>query len=372
MSIAATPAVLRALDGLPAGPALIYDLGLVAGRMDRARAAARAAGVELLYAVKSFPVPAAVELAASRLDGLDIAGPEEQALALTLPRTTLSITWPGDVDPVRIAALAARHRVTVVCETVAQVAAAATIPGISIAVRLLADPASRFGVDPAALRSVAAAAPDHVRGLHIHGGPLLTAPSRVADRARSALAAADAAGITLEELDLGGSLHGFAIDRPTSGQSTIADAFAAARAVVPASIRVLFEPGRLWTEGAGFATGRVLAARAEHSFRPVEGVPDAAEHSFRVLELSRLAHLRWCTPRLVAPPPRAGEARHRVILLGASCCEDDEIGDALVPASHLPALDVGARVVLGGISGYAAAWNRAFAGVPAAHVVLVA
>ncbi len=359
MSAAATATVMRALAELPPGPALLYDLGLVAARMRRAREAARAAGVELLYAVKAFPVRAAIELAAAHLDGLDLAGPEEQAGALDLARSMLSVTWPGDVDRDRLGALAARHQVTAVCETAGQLAAAADVPGVTLAIRLRSDDASRFGVAPDALRAIAAAAPDRVRALHVHGGPLLTAPIRVAERARAACAAAAAAGLALEQLDLGGSLHGFALDRPTSGQSTLADAFAAARAAVPAAVRLLFEPGRLWTEGAGFAAGRVLASRS------------GGDRLACVLELSRLAHLRWCTPRLVAPPPRTGAPRLGVELWGASCCEDDRIDDAWVPTEHAPALAVGQRVVLAGVSGYAAAWNRSFAGVPAARVITV-
>ena len=360
MSTAATPAVSRAAAALPPGPALVFDLGVVRDRMDRARAAARAAGVELYYAVKAFPEPVAVELAARHLDGLDVAGPEEQAAALAVEATNVSVTWPGNVDVAALAALAARHRVTAVCETAAQLEAAAAVAGVTLAVRLASEAGSRFGVAPEALREVAAAAGDRVRALHVHGGPLATSPQTIAARARRACEAASAAGIALAQLDLGGSLHGFAIAGATSGQARVADAFAAARAVVPADVRLLFEPGRLWTEGAGFAVGSVLAARR------------ADDREVRVLELSRLCHLRWSTPRLVAPPPRARADRVAVTLLGATCCEDDVIGDALVPPEHLPALDVGARVVLAGVSGYAAAWNRAFAGVPAARIVTVA
>lgn len=351
---------MRAVGALPPGPALVFDLGVVRDRMDRARAAARAAGVELLYAVKSFPATVAVELAAAHLDGLDVAGPEEQAAALAAPATTVSVTWPGDVDTAALAALAARHRVTAVCETAAQLAAAATVAGVTLALRLASDADSRFGVAPEALREVAAVAGDRVRTLHVHGGPLATMPATIAERAQRACDAASAAGLSLEQLDLGGSLHGFAITRATSGQALVADAFAAARAVVPAGVRLVFEPGRLWTEGAGFAVGRVLAARR------------AGDRELRVLELSRLCHLRWSTPRLVAPPPRPNHARAAITLLGATCCEDDVIGDALVPPEHLPALDVGARVLLSGVTGYAVGWNRAFAGVPAAQVVTVA
>lgn len=380
MSAAATPAVVKAARARPDGPALIYDLGVVAGRMKAARTAAQAAGVELLYAVKAFPVPAAIALACEHLDGLDVAGPDEQALLLgadrpdgpsslaagraaasacDVPPTSVSVTWPGDVDRARLAMIAARHRVTVVCETAAQLAAAAEVRGATLAIRLRSDEASRFGVPAEELRELAAAVPGRVRALHVHGGPLVTAPARVGERARAVWAVAAAAGIELAQLDLGGSLHGFVIDRPTSGQSTVADAFAAARAAVPAGVRVIFEPGRLWSEGAGFAAGRVLATRM------------VGERMACVLELSRLAHLRWCTPRLVAPPPRAGAPRLGVELWGASCCEDDRIDDAWVPVEHAGALAVGEQVVLAGVTGYAAAWNRGFAGVPAARVITV-
>jgi diaminopimelate decarboxylase len=98
----------------------------------------------------------------------------------------------------------------------------------------------------------------------------------------------------------------------------------------------------------------------------------AGDRVVRVLELSRLCHLRWSTPRLVAPPPRPNEARTSVTLLGSTCCEDDVIGDAIIPPEHLAALDVGHRVLLTGVTGYAAGWNRSFAGVPAARIVTVA
>lgn len=364
MSVAATPAVLRAASALGDGPALIFDLGVMKARMATARVAAHEAGVALLYAVKAFPEPLAVALAAEHLDGLDVAGPEEQRAALALPPTTISVTWPGDVDVGLLARLAARHQVTAVCESAAQLAATASIGGVAdrlrIAVRLAAGDDSRFGVAPEELGALTRVAGDRVRALHVHGGALATSPATIAERARRAIAAAAAAGLALEQLDLGGSLHGFVLGQATSGQSTLAEALAAARAAVPPHVRLVFEPGRLWTEHAGFACGRVLAAR-ERDGRQV-----------RVLALSRLCHLRWSTPKLVAPPPRPGEPRTAVTLLGATCCEDDVIADALVPPDHLAALEVGARVVLAGVTGYAAGWNRAFAGVPAAHVITVA
>lgn len=372
MSAGLTPAIARALASLDEQPALLFDRAVIAGRLAAIRAAADAAGVQALFAVKSCPLPEVVALAHAQLGGLDVAGPGEQDEALALLPTTVSVTWPGAVDSARLAALATRHRVIAVGETAAQLAAAAAVPGVELAARLsvseLLDEdapgglrvgglhASRFGAAPAELPALRAAAGERLRALHLHGGPLATSPARLARLAAAAVAAAEAAGLSLARLDLGGSLHGFALDAPAAGQTTLAAALAAARAAVPASVELAIEPGRVVVDGAGFASGHVVAARA------------IAGREVRVLSLSRLCHLRWSSPRLVAPPPRPGQAV-AVTLLGATCSEDDVIADAKVPAEALPAL--GERVTLADVTGYAAAWNRAFAGVPAARVLVV-
>lgn len=376
MSAAVTPKAARALDALDLreAPALVLDRDVLVARMQRLAAIARAARVQPLFAAKACPLPVVLELARAHLDGVDVAGPEEQAAVAGARPTTVSVTWPGDVDVARLAALAAGgHRVIVVCETAAALAAAAAVPTAILAVRLsvselLDEDApgglrgdrghqSRFGVAPAELPALVAAAGPRLRALHLHGGPLATSPARLARLATAAVAAAGAAGLPLARLDLGGSLHGFALDgaAASAGQATLADALAAARAAVPADVELAIEPGRLVVDGAGFAAGRVLAART------------IGGRAARVLSLSRLCHLRWSSPRMVARPPRAGEAV-ALTLLGATCCEDDVIADARVPAHELPA--VGARVVLAAVSGYAVAWNRGFAGIPPAQVVV--
>ncbi len=359
----------RAIDG----PALLYDLPAIAARLAAVRDAARAAGVEALAATKAIVgVPGLARLAAATLDGLDLAGPEEDVEATPAVRV-VSVTFPGGAAVDRLARLVAGgRRVIASCETATQVAAAAAVPGVALAVRVstsalgeaapgglrdaAGDHASRFGVAVDELRALAAAAPGRVSGLHVHGGPLAVSAAPLVARARAALAAADAAGLAIARLDLGGSLHGFALGAPIAGQVRLADALAAVRAAVPSAVELCVEPGRVLTEGCGYASGPVLAARA------------IAGHDARVLGLSRLCHLRWSTPRLCAPPPAAG-AGHRLVLVGATCCEDDVIGDALVPDAD--ALAVGETAIVAEVSGYAAAWNRGFAGVPAATVIAI-
>lgn len=369
---ARAPAAIAAAASV-GGPVILYDLGAIARRMKAARAAAEAADVRVLAAVKAIAVPEVLALAAEALDGFDVAGPEEDAIVAERRASIVSVTFPGGAAEDRLRALVrSGRRVIASCETAAQVAAAARVEGVELALRVSTSAlgedapggvrdrdgghASRFGAAIAELRALAEVARDRVRGLHVHGGPLAVTPDRFAARARAALAAADAAGIALARLDLGGSLHGFTLDEPTAGRARLADALAAVRAAVPREVELCIEPGRLWTEGAGYAAGRVLAARA------------AAGHDARVLALSRLCHLRWSTPVLCAPPPRAGD-RRALLLLGATCCEDDVIGDAIVPSDV--ALREGELAIVAGVSGYAAAWNRGFAGVPAARVIAV-
>jgi diaminopimelate decarboxylase len=372
---ARAPVAIEAAAHAAEGPVLLYDLAAIAARIAAMRAAAQASRVGVLAAVKAVAIAPVLALAASSFDGLDVAGPDEDAAVTAHRPAVVSVTYPGGATAARLHALVAPgRRVVVSCETAAQVAAAAAVPGVELVLRVSSsalgevapgglrdadgDHVSRFGVEVAALRALAAVAPGRVRGLHVHGGALATSPARLAARAVAALAAAEAAGLTIERLDVGGSLHGFALDAPTAGQATVAAALAALRAAVPAGLELCVEPGRVLTEGCGYAAGRVLVARS------IGGL-DA-----RVLALSRLCHLRWSTPRLCAPPPTAAD-RQRLVLVGATCCEDDVLGDAVVPAAVAAALGEGALAIVAGVSGYAAAWNRGFAGVPAASVITV-
>jgi diaminopimelate decarboxylase len=301
--------------------------------------------------MKSFPHPAVRELAARFLAGFDAASDEE---ARTAPGTgVLSI-----FDPSGRARVPAGRRVIVSCETVEQVRAApahadiavrvsASITGRDPAIGAILDGSgyrrSRFGIsDTDDLRAMFAAANGRRTGVHVHHGSVTAANAeRFVATARQALALADGAA---QFINLGGAWHG--IDDPTAALAEI-------RAALP-DIEIFIEPGRALTRDAGFATGRVLVRR------------EVAERLVRVVELSRVCHLRWSQPELVAPPPRA-DVRRKVVVVGPTCYEEDVIGEWIVDAH-----DVDERVVLRNVSGYAIAWNVGFAGVPPADVVVVA
>jgi len=350
-------------------PSLVFDLARIDANLAALAAAAREAGITALFAAKSFPHPAVAALAAARLAGFDVASPGEVAdVAGVAPDAarTLSVA-----DPSGRAAEAAggwRGRLVVSCDTAAQVDAAP--PRAEIAIRLSAsltglDPAvgavlegsghrrSRFGidVDPVRMRDaigeLARAAHPRPVGLHVHHGPVAaTSGERFVATARAALAAAGAAGVEPRFIDLGGAWHAIA-DLPR--------ALRAIRTVLPPPLEILIEPGRLIADGAGFACG------------PIAVVRELDDRALCVVELSRICHLRWSQPDLVASPARTGAGRP-TLFVGPTCYEEDVLGEWTVEPARFPA---GGRAILRNITGYAVAWNIGFAGIAPADVVMI-
>jgi len=332
---------------------LVFDLGAIERNLVRVADAARAARITPLFALKSFPHPRVRELAARHVAGFDVASVGELREAPAAQIVSI-------VDPTggAIAHAPVGPRVIVGCETIDQLRAAP--PHAEIAIRISAsitgrDPAigalaagsghrrSRFGLDDRAqigeLVAAARAAGRHV-GLHVHHGPVTaTSAERFIATARAAIALAE---IEPAFIDLGGAWHGIA---------DLHAAFADIRAAL-GSLEILVEPGRLYAQDAGFATGRIASAR------------DVGDRLLVVTELSRICHLRWSQVELVGRAPRPGEGR-KVHVVGATCYEEDVIGEWIVEPAQL-----GERIVLARVSGYALAWNTSFGGVPAAEVVL--
>lgn len=324
---------------------LWYELATIEANLVAAARAARAQGMRVLFAAKSFPHPAVYALAAQHLDGFDVASPGERAAVGTTGM--ISAFDPtgrtvGDITSV---------------ETMAQLDAAAGAR--SIAIRISAsvtgkDPAigaildgsghrrSRFGLDDReAINALAGAARGRRVGIHVHHGPVTpTTGDRFAATARAALALCD---FEPAFINLGGAWHGI-VD--------LAAAFATVRAAIPRSIEIVIEPGRLFAAGAGFACGIVTQRRS------------VGDRELRVLDLSRACHLRWSPVELVAPAPHPGRGQ-KVLLVGPTCYEEDAIGEWTIDP-----VVVEERAILRNVPGYALAWNTGFAGIAPADVVV--
>jgi ornithine decarboxylase len=354
-------------------PSLVFDLARIDANLAALTEAARGAGITALFAAKSFPHPAVRALAAARLAGFDAASPGEvhEVRGLARPDAALSVA-----DPSGAAAEAAASwpgRLVISCETAAQVRAAP--PHAAIAIRLsasltLRDPAvggvlegsgrrrSRFGLDvaPAHMRAgiaeLASAAGARPIGIHLHHGPVAaTSSERFLATARAALEAAAAAGVEPRFLNLGGAWHALG----GSGPGALAAALREIRAALPPSIEILVEPGRLVADGAGFACGRIAVAR------------ELDDRALCVVELSRVCHLRWSQPELVAPPPPTGAGRN-TLFVGPTCYEEDVLGEWTVAPARFA---TGERAVWRNVTGYALAWNTGFGGIAPADVVIV-
>lgn len=363
------PAAIAAAIERCERPSLVFDLARIDARLAAIADAARAAGITALFAAKSFPHPAVRALAAARLAGFDVASPGEVADAAEAASAGPRVLSVADPSGRAIAAAAGwRGRLIVGCETVAQVDAAP--PHAEIAIRLSAsltgrDPAigavlegsgrrrSRFGIDVApvlmreAIAALGRAASPRPVGLHVHHGPVAaTSSERFTATAHAMIDAATAAGVVPRFVDLGGAWHAIA-DLP--------GALRAVRDALPPELEILIEPGRLVADGAGFACGRVAVTR------------ELDDRRLCVLELSRICHLRWSQPELVAPAPRTGAGR-ATLFAGPTCYEEDVLGEWTVePARFAP----GGQAVLRNISGYALAWNTGFGGVAPADVVMI-
>ncbi len=355
------------LEGVIAGcaqPSLVFSLGRIAANAEGIAAAAKAAGVTVLFAAKSFPHRRVRAAIGEHFAGFDVASSGElDELGAAIDGTILSLGDPTGLtaaaDPAR---LARARRVIVSCETVNAVLAAPA--SAEIAIRISAsitgrDPAigavldgsghrrSRFGLTaPDELRVIATGAGRPI-GLHVHHGPVTaTSGERFLATAQAALALAAEAGIAPTFLNLGGTWHGV---------RDLARAFAELRAAVPAGIELLVEPGRALTAGAGFACGRIVAAR------------EVDDRSLRVSDLSRICHLRWSQVELVGSAPAPGAGRKHLVV-GPTCFEEDTLGEWTTDPAQLA---LGAPFVLRDVSGYAVGWNTGFGGVAPAAVLVV-
>jgi len=357
------PAVREAIERA-ARPSLVFDLRQIARTAGAIAQAARPHGIRVLFAAKSFPHPVIRQLAAHTFDGFDVASAAE--LAELPPTPIVSIVAPGGGTTAAADAVARGGRVIVGCETADQVIA--TPASAEIAIRLsmsmtARDPAigaiqdgsghrrSRFGLDveparrAASIRALVGAAGDRPVGLHVHHGPVAaTAGERFVATAVAALAAAAAADLVPRFLDLGGAWHAV---------PDLAAALAEVRAAVPSEVELLIEPGRALVGESGFACGRVVAAR------------ELDDRALRVVDLSRICHLRWSQVELVGAAPRPGAGRD-VAIVGPTCFEDDVIGEWRLEDE----LAVGDRVIVRHVTGYAVAWNTGFHGIPPADVVV--
>lgn len=303
----------------------------------------------ILMAVKSFPYREVIGIAGTELDGFDISNLAERKL---LPKSAGAgwIWWtnPAQFDAKALRQVLASSKKVVVTVDGENQYRTLTSLGIRcpLVLRLSTDETlksgklSRFGSMPALMKSA------DVQGFHFHHGRQFNRASDYVKLAKAALTISKKEKIPLRFLNLGGGLHRLSFQE-------IDFVLRSVRKIVGRDTEVFFEPGRLLSRGAGFATGRV------------ENMKKGPKGWVAVVNLSRTCHLNWSEVQLTKLSETRGTEKVRIY--GPTCFEDDFIGEFLISRSELPA--VGDPILFAGVCGYSAAWNRSFNGIPEAKVV---
>jgi diaminopimelate decarboxylase len=249
-------------------------------------------GSVLCYAMKANGNPEVVATLAERTDGLEVASGGELALARRVGARLVVFGGPGKTDDELRAALAAGALVNVESRTelyrLATLATAADLLEVPIVLRVnraepvtvgghglrgshrMAGVPTPFGIEDAALASVAADVPDPlvVVGLHLHAvSNNLDAAAHarfVADAVRWSVTTADRLGFELRYVNVGG---GFGVDYTGDERFDLAElgtGLAEAASALPSGTRLIFEPGRLLAAAAGWYAAEVVDVKRTH------------------------------------------------------------------------------------------------------------
>ncbi len=372
-------------------PAFLYDMGAVAARIARLRAA-MPEGVGIHYAIKANPYPELLASMAPLLDGLDVASGGELAMALAVKRAdAISFAGPGKRDDELAAAIIAGATLHVESEGEADRALAigdrlGKAPRIAVRVNpdfelrgsgmRMGGRASQFGIDadrvPALVRRLIATGTDW-HGFHIFAGSqtLDTAAIIETQAATVALAArlAEGGGGRPPFVNLGGGfgIPYFAGDRPVDVEAigtALADVLAQ-RAAVLSDTRFAVELGRWLVGEAGVYCTRVVDIKQSGGewFVIVDGGLHhqlAASGNFGTVV--RRNYPVAVADRMDAPPAITAS------VVGCLCTPLDRLADRIT----LPAVAVGDTIVLFQAGAYGAtASPQAFLGHPAPRELVV-
>ncbi len=384
-----TIAGTRAEDWATATPAFVYDVGIIAARVERFRAAFP--GIDLHYAIKANPLPALLERVAPMVDGLDVAsgGELETALAV-MPARSISFAGPGKRDAELIGAIRAGATLNVESEGEAERALRlgeelGVTPRLAVRVNpdvelrgsgmKMGGRPSPFGVDAvrvaALVRRIVDAGADW-RGFHIYAGSQALDAGAIIETQAATLALAarlgDEAGLLPPFVNLGGGfgVPYFSGDVPLDVER-VGVALAAAVAdcdLTAAGTRYGIELGRWLVAEAGVYLTRIVDRKESQgeTFLVTDGGLNhqlAASGNFGTV-------VRRNYP-LALVHEMGGAAAETVSVVGPLCTPLDRLGDRI----GLPQAEAGdlIAVFLAGAYG-ASASPTAFLGHPPATEIV--
>lgn len=364
------PASLRAIAATLDRPTQVYDLGRIGATL-RALGEALGDPGRALMAVKSFPAPEVLSLLAELGAGFEVSSPLEYDLLPPLPAGRMvSLNAPVPGDPATYLRLG--NRLDIHLDGPAQAGGLWPVPdGVRLCLRVshtalgdgTAGPTerrSRFGITPRELLGVAdELRRGRFRGISLHGGSEHNTAAFYRAAVTGIRGLLDAAGASVEVIDLGGGLHRLS-------DAELPGVIAELRAIAAPS-ELQLEPGRILTRGAGVLLARVLDVR-ELATGSWKATLDASYECH-----AKWSDLRWLAPRaLAAWPERHNDVpaptstRHVLYLVGASCVEMDVLAVQTIAATAHPPVAPGEVLAFADLDGYAFAWKTSFNGVPRA------
>ena len=330
-------------------------------------------GATIHYAVKANPNLAVIGTLARLGAGADVVSEGELRRALAAGIAPARIVFSGigkTRDEMAFALDAGIHQINVESEPELEVLSEiASAKGMTAAIALRANPdvdarthakistgkkENKFGIELGRIHDVAQRAADlpgiALRGLAVHIGSQLTdlAPFRLAfARLAELVGELRGAGLTIDQLDLGGGL-GVAYHGETP-PSLINYAALVKGAVGNLGVALAFEPGRLLVADSGALVAKVLYVKNGTTRRFL--ILDAAMN-----DLIRPALYEAWHDIVPVRQPRAGAPVAPVDIVGPVC----ETGDTFATQRALPPIDADALVAILSAEAYGAAMSSTY------------
>jgi len=352
-------------------PTLVYDMNIIRERMRWLASLSQSFSVTPLLAVKSCTDSAYLQVANNYLGGFDVSNLTEYlALPADLHGRLVSVTspavlenqdsyrskWNGLIITVDSQLQLDRHLAQAQpCEYLLRVQGSSLLKDARPA-----DPAyypvTRFGftADEVVRLLKAPWMQNNLPvGFQVHHGSETNQSSTYKTIINGLVRLSGLLEGVLKYINLGGGWH-------CLNQQEFSDVLTSARKRFPEPCSILLEPGRWYSQAAGFAIGSIV------------NISRAGEVIRCTLDLSAKSHLRWSHPRLLHMFEPQHDRKCVVQFYGPSCYESDLIGKYYLPYStdalKDSGLSYGKQVVFSNVSTYSREWNTSFNGVPLADV----
>ena len=345
-------------------PKIIYDLNILRENLAFIQEAANTNNINILFAVKSFPVATVLDFVSSYVDGFEISNTSEYKL---LPANN-SYKFISVNDPTiklsEIPTYLSQKNKTVLynldCldECITEELRIYNDTNLQFGLRLshtalgITSPSyhtgvinSRFGIGLQKAQELFATKP-FISGIHLHNGSETNNIESYIFMANKIVAFLEKNSIEINYINFGGGLH-----RLSNNEILIL--FMELKNTIPKKWKLFFEPGHLFGKNTGYAITKIASVKEIDTGKYVV-----------TTDISYECNLKWSTPQY---SPRCKELSGEYVditFYGASCSERDFILNCRIDINDFRQNIIRDHLVIfENINGYAVAWNHSFNGI---------